>query len=274
MPSRPPTASPEGEATTPVISHPWRASRAAAAIAGAGYWGQQRMNHAMSDVMASSTAQKNLLQADMMHDALRADVLTAMLAGQKPEKQRAAEGKQIVESLREHAGVFRESIDENKSLPLDAGIKERIAESESVLNAYIGAAESAVALALRDQASLAALTEDVVKTSEIEGEVLNVESVRSSIARRLGVDIGSVSVCLALLRGGQDGPGRPDRLFRFPLPRHGPDTGRGHGDRSREIHVVDHRLPENGGVPSREQVLGGGRFRGERGRCPGQRGDR
>lgn len=48
-------------------------------------------------------------------------------------------------------------------------------------------------LALRDQASLAALTEDVLKTSEIEGEVLNVESVRSSIARRLGVDIGAVA---------------------------------------------------------------------------------
>ena len=48
-------------------------------------------------------------------------------------------------------------------------------------------------MALRDQASLAALTEDVVKTSEIEGEVLNVESVRSSIARHLGVDIGAVA---------------------------------------------------------------------------------
>jgi Fic family protein len=47
--------------------------------------------------------------------------------------------------------------------------------------------------ALRDQASLTALTEDVVKTSEIEGEVLNVESVRSSIARRLGVDLGAVA---------------------------------------------------------------------------------
>lgn len=50
-----------------------------------------------------------------------------------------------------------------------------------------------VGLALRDQASLAALTEDVVKTSEIEGEVLSVESVRSSIARRLGVEIGAVA---------------------------------------------------------------------------------
>lgn len=50
-----------------------------------------------------------------------------------------------------------------------------------------------VGLALRDQASLAALTEDVIKTSEIEGERLDAESVRSSIARRLGVDIGALS---------------------------------------------------------------------------------
>ena len=50
-----------------------------------------------------------------------------------------------------------------------------------------------VGMALRDQASLAALTEDVVKTSEIEGEHLPVESVRSSIARRLGVDIGALA---------------------------------------------------------------------------------
>jgi Fic family protein len=50
-----------------------------------------------------------------------------------------------------------------------------------------------VGLTLRAQASLAALTEDVVKTSEIEGDVLNVASVRSSIARRLGVDIGAVA---------------------------------------------------------------------------------
>lgn len=50
-----------------------------------------------------------------------------------------------------------------------------------------------VGMGLRDQASLAALTEDVVKTSEIEGEVLVLESVRSSIARRLGVDIGAVA---------------------------------------------------------------------------------
>ncbi|MCC2594727.1 Fic family protein [Pusillimonas sp. MFBS29] len=47
-----------------------------------------------------------------------------------------------------------------------------------------------VGMALRDEASLAALTEDVVQTSAIEGETLSIASVRSSVARRLGVDIG------------------------------------------------------------------------------------
>jgi Fic family protein len=46
---------------------------------------------------------------------------------------------------------------------------------------------------LRDQATLRVLTEDVLKTSEIEGENLNADSVRSSIARRLGVDIGALA---------------------------------------------------------------------------------
>ena len=48
-------------------------------------------------------------------------------------------------------------------------------------------------LALREQASLATLTDDVVNTSQIEGETLSVQSVRSSLARRLGVDIGAIA---------------------------------------------------------------------------------
>ena len=47
--------------------------------------------------------------------------------------------------------------------------------------------------ALRDQATLQVLTEDVLKTSEIEGQQLNHDAVRSSIARRLGVDIGALA---------------------------------------------------------------------------------
>ena len=45
----------------------------------------------------------------------------------------------------------------------------------------------------RDAATLRVLTDDVLKTSEIEGEQLNPDTVRSSIARRLGLDIGALA---------------------------------------------------------------------------------
>ncbi len=45
---------------------------------------------------------------------------------------------------------------------------------------------------LRGEAHLRTLTEDVIKTSEIEGEELAHDQVRSSIARRLGMDIGGL----------------------------------------------------------------------------------
>ncbi len=46
---------------------------------------------------------------------------------------------------------------------------------------------------LRNEAMLRILTQDVVKSSEIEGEILDSDQVRSSIARRLGIDIGALT---------------------------------------------------------------------------------
>lgn len=51
----------------------------------------------------------------------------------------------------------------------------------------------ALGFALKEEAVLRTLTEDVVKSSEIEGEALDREQVRSSIARRLGIDIGGLA---------------------------------------------------------------------------------
>ena len=138
----------------------------AMAIAAAGYWGQQQMRGAMSDVMVSSAAQKNLMQADMMHEALQSDVLAALLAGQKPETERAAEAKPIFDNLREHASVFRASLGENKKLPLDGQIKQSLADSEAALNAYIAAAETIVTLALKDAIAAQAQYPEFVKAFE------------------------------------------------------------------------------------------------------------
>jgi Fic family protein len=50
----------------------------------------------------------------------------------------------------------------------------------------------ALGFSLRSETTLLTLTEDVLKSSEIEGEVLNREQVRSSIARKLGMDIAGL----------------------------------------------------------------------------------
>jgi Fic family protein len=89
---------------------------------------------------------------------------------------------------------------------------------------------------LKSEANLEALTEEVTKSSEIEGEVLSREQVRSSLARRLGVDIGAITpsernvegIVEMMLdaTGKYDAPLTPDRLFGwqaalFPTGRSG-----------------------------------------------------
>lgn len=43
---------------------------------------------------------------------------------------------------------------------------------------------------LKEEAVLNVLTQDIIKSSEIEGEILDKEQVRSSVAKRLGLDVG------------------------------------------------------------------------------------
>ena len=50
----------------------------------------------------------------------------------------------------------------------------------------------ALGFPLREEATLQTLTQDVVKTSEIEGEKLDAGQVRSSLAQRMGIDIGAL----------------------------------------------------------------------------------
>nr|WP_310590013.1 DUF4172 domain-containing protein [Dyadobacter chenwenxiniae] len=56
----------------------------------------------------------------------------------------------------------------------------------------VGRMES-LSFSLQDEAVLQTLTLDAVKSNEIEGQILNADQVRSSIARRLGMDIGMLT---------------------------------------------------------------------------------
>ncbi len=73
---------------------------------------------------------------------------------------------------------------ENLSIPL--------AEVRHLQGRLLGRMD-ALGFSLRNEASFHILTQDVLKTSEIEGEQLNKEQVRSSLARRMGIDIGGIA---------------------------------------------------------------------------------
>ncbi|HLH12976.1 MAG TPA: Fic family protein [Methylovirgula sp.] len=71
-------------------------------------------------------------------------------------------------------------------------LADRLAAVRHRQGRLIGRME-ALGFPLRSEATLENLTQEVLKSSEIEGEVLDREQVRSSIARRLGMDIGGLT---------------------------------------------------------------------------------
>jgi Fic family protein len=114
-------------------------------------------------------------------------------------------------------------------------LAEPLAEVRHLQGKLLGRME-ALGFSLRAEATLNTLTNDVIKTSEIEGETLDSEQVRSSIARRLGMDIGGmlpasrdVEAIVEMMldaTGRYDAPLTTERLFDwhaalFPTGRSG-----------------------------------------------------
>ncbi|HWB82553.1 MAG TPA: Fic family protein [Bryobacteraceae bacterium] len=75
----------------------------------------------------------------------------------------------------------------------------------------------ALGFALRQEAVLETLTADVLKSSEIEGEKLDAKQVRSSVARRLGIDIGGLKPADRLVEGVVEMMLDATRRFNEPL---------------------------------------------------------
>ena len=117
------------------------------AVAGYAVWSVS------SDLRAStlsSQALRNHMSADMMHDALRGDVLDAIRVAENNTPQ---EVDAVKESLAEHVSLFKNAIDENKQLALPAETVAALATVEAPLGIYIDAAQKIVSLALSDRAA-------------------------------------------------------------------------------------------------------------------------
>ena len=73
----------------------------------------------------------------------------------------------------------------------DARLGRLLADTRHAQGRLLGRM-GALGFEMRSEATLRMLTEDVVKTSEIEGEILAPDQVRSSLASRLGLDAGGL----------------------------------------------------------------------------------
>ena len=80
--------------------------------------------------------------------------------------------------------VFFEEWDEPLISPLLARVRH--------VQGYLMGRMAALGFDLQTEARLTTLTADVLKSSEIEGERLDPEQVRSSLARRMGLDVAGM----------------------------------------------------------------------------------
>jgi methyl-accepting chemotaxis protein len=133
---------------------------------GVGIWSASTLSENNAEVARAAQILRNHMQADMMHDAMRADVLASMLASNPAAGIDAAAVKA---DLVEHDASFREMIAANKALAVDDKTKTILASVERPLLAYIASATEIVDLASKDpSAALKALPEFMAQFSTLE----------------------------------------------------------------------------------------------------------
>lgn len=122
----------------------------AASLASAGIWVARDMSASLERIEGANALLANHQHADMMHDALRADVLAALSANNPALGVRLADVSAQVES---HAQAFEAAIAENRRLAATPAERQAVTGLEAPLRAYIASARSIVAKATSDPAA-------------------------------------------------------------------------------------------------------------------------
>ena len=113
-------------------------------LGGIGVWGYHSMTEALVQNETSISAMRKHMEADMMHDAIRADVLAALLVA--PGDTQAA--KEVTEAFDEHTQRMRKVIAENAEAKLPKEVAQAIVELKPQVETYIDKAKQVIAKAL------------------------------------------------------------------------------------------------------------------------------
>lgn len=118
--------------------------------AGMGLYGLSVSRNALFEASSATRAVLYSKQADMMHDALRGDTLTALLAGPTAS---SAEKSEILGQIDTHIASFESSIENLMALELTPEVREQILAVSSPMDEYISQARAITSLALASDES-------------------------------------------------------------------------------------------------------------------------
>lgn len=177
----------------------------ALSIAGVGMWGQSVLTSATDALVSNGDTLRSQLVADMMHDALRADVLSVLLAAHAGEDERRALQAELDEHVETLQGAFA------KSRALAQGRPEILASLDAVapeLDTYVeharAVADGAVAGATDLDARVARFKAQfsvVEARMEVVSEHISAQSIAARDGAALAASQARWGMQLALVLG-------------------------------------------------------------------------
>ncbi len=121
-------------------------------VGGVGLYSEQQIYNALQSNTTASAALRNHMEADMMHDALRADVLaSALAAATKQIEQR----KDIEKDTSEHLQLFRKVLQENEALALSPVVTNELKAVRPLVETYLADSQALVTTAFTTPEELA-----------------------------------------------------------------------------------------------------------------------
>src|SRR5262245_57048056 len=118
-------------------------------VGGVGIYNANRARRTEAQLELYSAALRQAMQADMMHDALRADVLRSIFAA----RTNPADRDSVLADEKEHANTFRTALADSSLRVAPASVQAVLTELQQPLEAYLAAAEQASELAFRDRSA-------------------------------------------------------------------------------------------------------------------------
>lgn len=225
-----------------------------AGLMGSVYREFEHFNESSAQVVQAYQSLQSHQTADMMHDALRGDVLSAQDASRRRSE---AERDEVLKGVQEHVKIMRDAIAENAGRALPESVQAALAEVGTPLDAYINKSEALVKQAWGDLPGVEQSMLDYGKAfTALEvalgnlGDLIDAEAVKKNQAQTeasqhmLLIQAGSGLGALVLLVGVAILVARSiPRPFRAVITELG-TLADGNSEAAKEVHAASQKLSE------------------------------